>query len=89
MTYYQLAYRPIGCHHWSPIEPDDPRMRAWAYWMADLLLAKKRCQELNSLNIQCEMKGLQQMTRLEFRVATIQIADSAELRDASVVKMEG
>jgi hypothetical protein len=80
-TYYTIAYRPIGCHHWSPIDPNDveERFLGWGYWGADLLVAKKRCQHLNSKAIPCYMKGLKQTSRLEFRVATITIADHAEL----------
>lgn len=78
-TYYTIAYRPIGSHHWSPIDPQDERFCGWGYWTPDLLIARKRCQHLNDLSIPCEMRGLRQTSRLEFRIATITIADTAEL----------
>lgn len=83
MIYYTIAYRPIGCLYWSPIDPQDHEQRfcGWGYWTNDLLLATKRCQHLNSMAIPCEMKGLGQTSRLEFRVATITIAEQASVKE--------
>lgn len=79
MTYYTIAYRPIGSYHWSPIDPLDDRFCGWGYWTPDLLLVRKRCQYLNSLAIPGDMRGISKTSRLEFRVATIAIADHAEV----------
>lgn len=76
---WAIVYRPLGSKIWSPLEKDGPggQFPGYDIWQYDLLKIRKRCQHLNSLNIQYPMRN--GVNRLEFRLARIEIQPEAEL----------
>ena len=76
---WAIVYRPLGSKIWSPLPENGMAQgqEGWGFWQYDLLKIRKRCQHLNSLNIQYPMRD--GVNRLEFRLARIEIQPEAEL----------
>lgn len=85
MTHYTIVVKPLTCKCWTlahlsdlPEKAQDGQV-ADVFWSCNRDHAVARCRFLNGLGLQRWLEGAKAWDRFEFRVATVEIADHAEV----------